>query len=66
RSGDWKLLGNPNDTSHQAKLTDADQRFLVNLADDRGEKTNLAADYPTKVNQLEALYQSWKKTAANQ
>jgi arylsulfatase A len=66
RSGDWKLLGNPKDTSNQAKLTEADQRFLVNLASDKGEKTNLAADYPTKVNQLEALYKSWKKTASNQ
>ncbi len=55
RDGDWKLLGNPQDNSHKGELTDADRLFLVNLAEDIGETTNVAARHPEVVERLESL-----------
>ena len=66
RSGAWKLLGNPRDTSNQGKLTDKDHLFLTNLAFDHKERSNLAEKYPTKVSELQKLYQQWKTTASDQ
>ena len=66
RSGPWKLLGNPRDTSNQGNITKTDQRFLANLESDIGERTNLAVDYPQKVKDLEALYNTWRETASKQ
>ena len=64
RSGDWKLIGNPRDTSHPGPLAEADQkRFLANLKQDPGERQNLAAAYPEKVRELEVLHIAWKRTA---
>lgn len=59
REGDWKLLGNPNDTSHVAPITEADHRFLVDLSRDLGERENLAAEHPERVRRLEALHEAW-------
>ena len=59
REGDWKLLGHPNDTSGKAPLTKDDVRFLVNLNDDLGETTNLAAIHPDVVARMEALHDAW-------
>lgn len=58
RKGDWKLLGNPYDTS-QRDYEFTEKRFLVNLKQDPGEKNNLAADYPDKVRELEGQFQKW-------
>ena len=66
RSGAWKLLGNPRDTSNQGELTDADNLFLANLAFDHRERSNLAAKYPAKVEELKRLYEEWKRTASDQ
>ena len=53
RKGDWKLLGNANDRANIAPLTDADRKlFLVNLANDIGERKNLADANPDKVEEL--------------
>jgi arylsulfatase A-like enzyme len=53
RDGAWKLLGNARDTSDTAPLSKDDrQLFLVNLADDPGERTNLAASQPSVVDRL--------------
>ena len=63
RQGDWKLLAEPRDPLQQDKLTKEDRRFLVNLADDVSELKNVAAEYPQKVQQLEALHQAWIQQA---
>ena len=59
REGDWKLLGNPHDTSGKAPITDDDNRFLVNLARDASEMQNLASDHPDVVQRLEGLHDEW-------
>lgn len=66
RSGAWKLLGNPRDTSNQGEITADDQRFLVNLDMDHRERSNLSNRYPDKVKELEALYHTWRASAGNQ
>ena len=60
REGSWKLLGNPKDTSHKGELTKADQRFLVNLADDITEMTNVATDHPDVVQRLSAIHDRYE------
>jgi len=59
REGDWKLIGNPRDTSNKATLGPADKLFLVNLADDPGELTNLAAREPARVERMVGLHEGW-------
>lgn len=59
REGDWKLIGNPLDTS-ESQLTRKgngrlkDKLFLVNLADDVSERTNVAKQNPNVVSRLQA------------
>jgi arylsulfatase A-like enzyme len=62
RSGKWKLLGNPVDRTNKAPLTDKDRLFLVNLEADPGEMTNLASEFPQKVQELENQYTEWLET----
>lgn len=60
RQGDWKLIGNPEDTSNgNQNLPVLPERFLVNLADDPGERENLAASFPAVVRKLEGLHNEW-------
>ncbi len=59
RQGDWKLIGNPRDTSNQAEITKDDQLFLVNLNEDISEMTNIAKKHPDKVNELKSLHEKW-------
>jgi len=59
RKGDWKLIGNPNDTSDMAPITNDDRRFLVNLSDSVHELENLAAEHPDVVRELEQLHNEW-------
>jgi len=61
RKGDWKLIGNPNDTSNTAALTKGDRRFLVNLSDSVHELENTAAQHPEIVKELEQLHDDWIK-----
>jgi arylsulfatase A len=56
REGNWKLLGNPQDRSDTAPLARADVLFLVDLADDVGERNNLAGQHPDIVTRLKSLY----------
>jgi len=62
REGDWKLLGNPRDTSLQGQLTKDDQLFLVDLSKDMSEKHNLAASSPKKVEHLKRIYDRYQKS----
>ena len=55
REGDWKLLGNPRDSSNKAPLGKDDKRFLCNLAEDVTEMKNLAQEHPDVLERLEAL-----------
>jgi arylsulfatase A len=59
RKGDWKLIGNPNDTSKMAPITSNDRRFLVNLNDSVHELQNLANQHPDVVRELEQLHNDW-------
>ncbi len=59
RQGDWKLIGNPRDTSNEGKLTDADRLFLVNLAEDVSEMQNLASQHPERVQNMTKLHDDW-------
>ncbi len=61
RQGDWKLLGNPVDTTSGAQTLKAeDSLFLVDLSQDISETKNLAASKPEKVAQLQSLYRAWR------
>ncbi|MDC0497349.1 hypothetical protein OAN72_00075 [bacterium] len=48
---EWKLIRFPGDEPTE----------LYNLADDIGEKNNLAKQHPEKVQQLEKLLDAWLK-----
>ena len=60
RKGDWKLMINPNDTSHKATLTKDDKFFLVNVAQDPTEMTNVAKQHPELVKELTQMYLDWE------
>ena len=59
REGNWKLLGNPKDTSDKAKLTNDDRLFLIDLQKDVGEMKNIARDHPDVVQRLLGLHEEW-------
>ena len=59
REGDWKLIGNPNDTSKKAALTAKDKLFLVNLRESVSEMKNLAETNPNIVQRLKKLRDEW-------
>ena len=61
REGNWKLLGNPNDTSNKALIQDGDNRYLVNLQKDVAEMNNVASDHPDIVRKLSKLHQDWAR-----
>lgn len=63
RKGDWKLVGNPRDPT----LPEGESLpplFLVNLAEDPGEQTNLAESEPGKLAELKSLHDAWYAGAA--
>ncbi|MEM9585802.1 MAG: sulfatase-like hydrolase/transferase [Planctomycetota bacterium] len=64
RDGDWKLIGNPRDTSlpqpeqiNGGRLKE--KRFLINLRQDPGEQNNLAARHTDVLSRLEQLKRDW-------
>ena len=59
RKGDWKLLGNPRDTSNKAPVTATDSLFLTNLTEDPSELKNMAKTNPELVAELLKLHQQW-------
>jgi arylsulfatase A-like enzyme len=58
RKGKWKLLGNPYDTSDRDYKFSED-RFLINLENDPGEKINVSYKHPEIVGELEKQYENW-------
>lgn len=66
RQGDWKLIGNPNDTSNKSPLGDGDKLFLVDLKEDVGEMKNVAESYPDVVSKLQDLHERWLQEAQPQ
>ena len=61
RQGSWKLLFDPLDTTLKRRPPPnkkEDLYFLVNLAEDPGEKINVAAQHPQKVAEMKAIYSS--------
>lgn len=52
RQGDWKLV----------KATADDPLVLVNLAEDRGELTDLSGKYPEKLKTLQTMWERWNAT----
>ena len=59
RQGDWKLIGNPQETSNKAPLTAKDKLFLVNLKESVSEMKNLAANHPDITQRLKKLHDDW-------
>ncbi len=59
REGNWKLLGNPQDTSNQAPITKKDRLFLVDLDKDIRERKNQAEVNPEKLKHLKKLHDDW-------
>jgi arylsulfatase A-like enzyme len=59
RQGDWKLIGNPQDTSNKAPLTAKDKLFLVNLKESVGEMKNLSLANPEITQRLKKLHEEW-------
>jgi len=63
REGDWKLIEDPRDTTtgdHQR----IEGTFLYNLADDPGERHNLAEAAPERVQRYERLHRDWRRYVA--
>lgn len=60
RRGDWKLIGNPRDTSEGAEQLKI-SRFLVNLSETVDERTNHAQQRPEIVAELEELHRKWAR-----
>ena len=59
RQGDWKLIGNPQDTSNKAPLTAKDKLFLVNLKENVSEMKNLTQANPEITQRLKKLHYDW-------
>jgi arylsulfatase A-like enzyme len=67
RRGDWKLVQTsegPLRETDPAVLKDLSRAELYNLADDIGEKNNLAAKHPDKVKELADAWQRWNRELA--
>ena len=65
REGDWKLLGNLWDTSVGDKTRPQTNLFLANIAQDPGERSDFAHDYPEVVQRLLGLREAWVRSVAD-
>lgn len=66
RKKNWKLIGDPKDSSHKGVLdAQKDRLFLVNMAKDSTEMINLAGKHPEKVKELFAEYKKWPYAKVN-
>ena len=64
RRGDWKLIGNPKDTTEGAAPLKI-KRFLVNLRESVTERKNLAQQRPGMVLELEQLHHEWARNVGH-
>jgi len=64
RQGDWKLIGNPRDTSNKAPLGPGDRLFLSHLGRAVDELKNLAPEHPDVVERLRGLHEQWVRDRA--
>jgi arylsulfatase A-like enzyme len=62
RSGDWKLLHDPLDTTRRHPGEVIPGEFLVNLRKDPSEKTNVAAAHPDIVARLKEMHEGLSLT----
>ena len=63
RDGDWKLIGNPRDTSQPKMPGDpVAPRFLANLKSDPSETANLAKQHPEIVKKMENAHLEWLRS----
>ena len=65
RDGDWKLIGNPRDTSNKAPIGKGDGLFLVNLSESIDEMKNMAAQHPEQVERMKKLHDNWIQELSN-
>jgi arylsulfatase A len=63
RKGEWKLLMYPvmHSPTYENLVAPKDSIFLANLREDPGETTNLACEYPEKVEELKLQFEVWAK-----
>lgn len=66
RKGPWKLLGNPFDPAKKLSFSEEDKLYLVNLAQDSTESSNLAKQHPEVVSELNQLHTEWIKEILSQ
>lgn len=59
RHENWKLIGNPKDTSNKAPLENKDSMFLIDLKQDIAEMKNLADHHPEVVKRLSLMHAKW-------
>ena len=64
RKGDWKLICNPDDTSDGRNVATVEGLFLANLAEDPGERNNLAESNKDKVRELQQAHDAWFAAAS--
>jgi arylsulfatase A-like enzyme len=62
REGNWKLLGNPKDTSEKGPLGTDDKLFLVNLETNPEEMRNMAPMEPEIVRDLKEKHEAWMRS----
>ncbi len=66
RQGDWKLKTATDNSSAKYEMVEVELgEFLYNLADDPGEKVDLAGKHPEVLNQLKQVYLEWKQRTEN-
>ncbi len=63
RRGDWKLIGNAQDSSGGKLDGDDKELFLVNLQTDIAESRNLAGENPEVVRRLVKEHEDWLRAA---
>jgi arylsulfatase A-like enzyme len=64
RRGDWKLIGNPQDTGNTGLPAPKGPLFLSDLAGDLGETRDHSADHPEIVADLLKRREEWLKSIA--
>lgn len=66
RKGNWKLIGNPRDPSDLSSIDpEKDSLFLSDLSADISESTNLAEQYPDKIQELLGEFLAWEYANKN-